>query len=579
MKKIFSLLLISLYMASASAELEFKPNSWKSYSSNNRLAKTDLGHTNTTHLNIDWPTNEDGDDVCALLIVKFENMSPSDIKEMNVQTSRQSSVVKVDPVAVGSNNNLYELKIFLTASDNVEVTLTNSSLGSVKIPAHNYDVKGVYEATILNPGREDISFTSDPPGAEVTLDGKTKKLTPCTFEKEKMGYHHIAIASPNPAVADSKEEHGIDVSSSQKAFHYDLRKKKNIRIEADPKDAALEVYYNGQMIKSGLGQVSLEDAPYEFKYTIIAKRGRDEVTDYLFVDANTPSEYKVKVLGTKTVSFMAKQNNEEVKGATIVVNGQEIGQTPTFKLLDYGKYVVSASYNGYTGEKKIKVGPNTKDVLIKIPNRKRVGYHPYDIDYNKRSWGLTAAYVHRFYNYSVNGKATKRNWVGEEGGSNGVQIGITYQPYFGYGQGLSTGVFWQGTFGTAKEIAGGEVDCQESAIFVPLQYQFRLPLHKNYSIALNVGAAMTYGLSNKFTYDDKSTLDVGYGHNEEYDTYFPDAFDYSALVGFSIQLRALQIEAKYSIGLKDHKVMHNPDDSGSISYKSSFFSIGASLLL
>ncbi|MDE5869439.1 MAG: PorT family protein, partial [Muribaculaceae bacterium] len=333
--------------------------------------------------------------------------------------------------------------------------------------------------------------------------------------------------------------------------------------------------------------VRLDSARYGIPYQLKGVAGTDEMTTPFVVNDLTPRVYKFKIIGARSVSFTAKQNNREVGNAEIVINGVLEGYTPFSKVLDYGTYNVSASYNGYTSKpKKYKVNKNSKNtLLLKIPNKKTVGFNPFDVDFTDREWGIAVNYIHRFFNFKKDGKTTHYNWVGKEGGSNGVQVGITYQPYFGYGQGLSTGLYWQGTFGKTDFDNGTsveEVTYTESALYFPLQYQFRLPLHRNFSVAVNAGAALTFGLSNKFSNkfgDTNNSYDIGYGYNSQFDTYSPDKFDYSLLIGAAIQYKSLQIEGKYSIGLKNHKVAADGfEDPNPLSYKSSFLSAGISLL-
>lgn len=580
MRKLLLLIVVTLAL-SASAELKYLDNSWKDYSAKDKEVggKNGLGTTNTTWANIEWPRDPDGEDNASLLIVSFQNMGEKDIEKLGVNVGR-GSVIKKEAKHSQAHGGLYTLFIYLTPGKDQDITLRSENFGNVRIPAKDYRNHGVYEATVLNAGLTNISITSDPKGATVTLDGKKlNEVTPLTLKDIYMGGHRIALSPANPEIANAVPETTIDVSSSMTIFNFDMRKTKTVKIVADPSDSYLRIMYNNQVIEEGKGSITLVDVPYEFKYTIEASKGKEAVRDYLFIDANTPSELKVKLLGTRTISFYAKQNNNIVDDAVITVNGQYIGETPVSKLLDFGKYEVRASKYGYTGVKKVKIGKNTKDVMIKIPNSKSAGYHPYDIDYNSRAWGIALNYVYKYFNYKKDGRATKYNWIGEEGGSHGFQAGIVYEPYFGYGQGLSTGAFIQGFFGKAHDIDRDEVDYEEWSIYVPFQYQFRLPLGANYSIALNAGAALSYGFSNKFSFSDKSSLDLGYGWNSDYDMYFPDPFDYYITLGAAVQMRAFQIEAKYNIGLKDHKVMHNPNDSGSLSYKSSAISIGFSLLM
>ncbi|MDE7414236.1 MAG: PEGA domain-containing protein [Muribaculaceae bacterium] len=589
MKKLFIYAFLLLGVLSSSAEMKIKPNSFKDFAAGN-LSVGDangLGVQDMTADIIDWPKNNDGEpgkETLSCISVVFENMAPEDIDKITPSATNGASIVLTVPKTI---NGRRTLQVFFDSGDNIDLDFNHPTLGTVRFPSpvQGYKPGHMYELGIINSGTASISITTEPSGAKLTFDGVPQEgLTPITIKNVKMGEHSVSISPSNPSIASPVEDETIYVSPSKLTFNYDLYKKKDVTIITDPKDADLKVYYNNQLVADKFGEATITDAPYDRKYTIVAKKGNDVVTDNLFIDENTPSTYKVKVIGVRSVTFTAKQNNKEVRGASVTLNGRtdSIGYTPLTKVLDFGTYEVTATYGGYSKTQKLKVGKKTNGVTIKIPNRKVITWNPFDTDYKKRQWGISASYVHRFFKYKKDGKTTNYNWVGEEGASNGVQVGLTYQPYFGYGQGLSTGLYYQGTFGKRLFLEPGhyaadEVTYQEDALYFPLQYQFRLPLHANTSVGVNIGAAITYGFSNKYklTGSDDS-VDIGYGYNDRYETYHPDKFDYSLLMGAFFQFKAMQIEVKYSLGLKDHSIMHTQD--ADMSVKSSFMSAGLSLL-
>ena len=588
MKKILLLVSSFLCILSSTAELKVDMQSWNDFAAGNVEAGVgSMGRTDMTDANIEWGTDTNGEDAretSSCLFIYFKNMAPEDLKDVNVQIDDQHMYSRLETTEV---HGLPTLKIIFESGKNLGINLQhrNTNIGYARIEPRDYLPGHVYGLEILNAGLVSMAVISEPAGAAITLDGEdTGKRTPFTFEKIPMGKHTISLTPGDPKIAEPISDKIIYVTSAARAFNFPMYKTKNVRIVPTPGNAEVTVSLNGQVVARGLGEIKLDSARYGIPYQLKGVAGTDEMVTPFIVNDLTPSVYKFKIIGAKQLSFFAKQNNKSIEGAEIVINGAPAGYTPYSTVLDYGEYSVSASYDGYTKLKKVKVNKNTKDILIKIPNHKTVGYNPFDIDYRKREWGLAVNYIHRFFNFKKNGKTTKYNWVGQEGGSNGVQVGITYQPYFGYGQGLATGLYWQGTFGTTDFNTGygtEEVSYNESALYFPLQYQFRLPLHQNFSIAVNAGAALTLGLSNKFSNSLASTdgsYDIGYGYNSEFGTYSPDKFDYSILIGASIQYKALQIEGKYSIGLKNHSVVDSFEDSGSLSYKSSFLSAGISLM-
>ena len=595
MKKIILMLAAVIASLSASAQMEIITNSFRDFASGNVSVggSNGMGVTDMTAETIEWPVDQDGNEgTVSLLLVYFENMAPDDVRKVKVSTSANSYMVSQDYATI---NGRPTLKVFLLSGNNIDVTFTNAMGQSARLTGKRFIEKHVYGVGVRNKSLQNVAITSNPAGATVRFDGILQNgKTPVTIENVSMGNHTIALSPANSEIAIPVNEHTIEVTANKAAFHFDMYKTRDLVIQSSPADAYLELYLDGQLVKTGTGYIRVQNAQYGSVYLLKGSKGTEKIEQQIIVGTTTPETIIQKVVGMRSISITAKQNNQEVSGAIIMINGAWAGETPMNQTLEIGqKYTIQASYNGYTKSKNFKVGKNSESLMIRIPNKKRTGFNPFDVDYNRREWGISGNYIHRYYNKKVNGKSTKFNWLGEEGASNGFQVGITYQPYFGAGQGLSTGLYFQRTFGSTELLDAGsshsekmiDVDFYENALYFPLQYQFRLPLNTNVSIAVNAGAALTYGLGNKFTIGDsestKETYDLGYGYNERYGTFSPEKLDYSLLFGASLQLyKALQLEAKYSIGIKDHsKEMPTIEgNTDKVSYKSSFLSIGLSLM-
>lgn len=591
MKKLLLIFCALIATLSASAQMEVIDNSFRDYAAGNKDAggENGIGFRDVTPELVIWPYDQDGNEgTLALLVAYFENLSPDDVKKIGVSTSSNSYVNSKEYVSLDGRP---ALKIFLLAGNNIDVTFSNQ-LGSTRLQGKNFAPKHVYEVGIRNKSLQNVAITSTPAGATVRWDGMLMdEKTPMTIKNVRMGHHTLALSPANSEIADPVNEHTIDVTASNAAFHFPMHKTKTLNIQASPADSYLELLLDGQVVKSGTGFIRVPDAEYGTMYLLKGRKGLEYIEQEILVGPNTPETIIQKVVGMRSISITAKQNNKEVAGAEIMINGKVEGETPLTQSLEIGqKYEIQASYGGYSKAVKYKVKDGSQNLLIRIPNKKATGFNPFDVDYRRRAWGIAVNYISRYYNMKVNGKTVKRNWLGDDGASDGIQVGIVYQPYFGAGQGLSTGLFYQRTFGSTTIVDESgyyskteEYDYYENALYVPFQYQFRLPLHRNTSIALNAGVALTYGLGNKFTLgdgDSKQTLDVGYGYNEKYSTYCPEKLDYSLLLGAAFQWKALQFEVKYSLGLKDHSknIQNINGTTDKFSYKSSFVSAGLSLL-
>ncbi|MDE7414233.1 MAG: PEGA domain-containing protein [Muribaculaceae bacterium] len=256
------------------------------------------------------------------------------------------------------------LQVFFHSGDNINLDFDHPTLGIARLqaPAGGYQAGHIYGTTILNSGTVSITINTEPAGAKLTFDGISQPgQTPITIKNVNMGEHTVSITPANPNIASGINEETIYVSPSRLSFNYDLYKKKDITIVTDPEDADLKIYYNNQLIADSFGKAVIKDAPYDRKYTIVAKKGTDEVTTDLFISDKTPDIYKVKVSGVRYVTFTAKRNNKEIANAEIRVDNKVIGLTPVTEAIDYGKHDVEALYYGRYVKKTLEVNKNTKD--------------------------------------------------------------------------------------------------------------------------------------------------------------------------------------------------------------------------
>lgn len=577
MKKILLTLIAALLLpAAAMAQMKIVPGSFANSNAGARSATgTDMGQMDMTARSIDWPTDADGKDEVALLRVYFQNFPPAEIKNVTPSLSQGAIVVSKDE-RVADNGNHF-LMVFIPAKKNMDVTFTHPRYGSDRLVGKNFDKHQVYDVTLRNDKTLPVFITSQPEGATILFDGKNVGVTPMTLEDVTLGAHSIEMRSPNMQIADGLTQRTIEITESNASLTYDLRKRINAKFEANPSHATLQLFQNGQPVTAKTaGKIECEIPTGE--YIIEGNVGTIKMSKPVSINSSSVFPMTIDVVPTKTITFKANRNNMPVEGAAVNIDGKTYGTTPLDVPLNYGKYNVQMVYSGVSKSGTIKVNDNTNpEYELKLPARQSRAFNPFNTYYRKRAWGLNVAYINKTYKFKVDGHSTSYDTWGQEKSMNGVQMGITYQPYFGYGQGLSTGVYWQGFFGSVDFDGGDKGNYQEHNIYVPLQYQFRLPLGEEFSIALNGGIAMTLGVSNTIKIDTES-IDVGFGYNEEYETYMPNSLQWSIPLGVSIQFKAMQLEAKYSIGLTDNKDMYTTDGTADVSFKSSTWSAGISFL-
>lgn len=572
MKKLLLLSLFLLAAVGVNAQLSIKPGSFGGYSDNDRAAGDDMGHRNMTAQMIDWPMNADGDDNLALLIVNFENMAPEDISQVQASLSGGAIVAKTEDRKMenGTVNRWY----FIPEGSNMDVTFTHPRFGNTRLPGVNFDIHKIYYVTVVNATTVPVVINTEPAGAFVNFDGRSVGYSPATIPDVTMGMHRVEIIPTDTKMTQGVRPHDIMVTVDNAAFNYPILKKRTISLQPNPANAHLTVMHNGKLLGEGDETIILKDAEYG-NYTVIGTYKEAMLTRTIEVNDDTDDVITINVIGSRAISFTATQNNREVN-ADVAINGVTVGTTPMTRVLDYGKYNVTMSSMGYSKSTTLRVNKNTNDCRLNLPTRRSAGWNPFRTGYKEREWGLVFNYIRRYFSLKQGGRSHKYDWVGNEGEASAFQVGIAYQPYFVAGQGLNTGVYFQIT----PQHLDDNWDVTDLAFFIPLQYQFRLPLSRDFSIAVNAGMAMTIGVHNELSERNSDTesgdkIDVGYGHNSEYNTYFPDAFDYSLLFGVAVQFKALQIEGKYSLGLKNHEVMLQDQ---TCTYKSGFMGIGLSLL-
>lgn len=438
----------------------------------------------------------------------------------------------------------------------------------------------IYEVEFVNSRRTNISITTNPAGMKVIFDGQTVNgTTPVTIPNVSMGTHELEIPAFGSTTYEMKER--IEIDDSHTAFSYDLRRQRNVTFRATRKNAKIAVYdpATQQMLSQSSEAVVLQDLPFGV-YRVVAYLDNKKVYDgHQTVDQFSPEVVSISVVKKKSVNFTAYQNNMELKGATVSIKGEgDVGFTPLTREMEYGAYSVTMSSGGQHKEGKLKVNDDSSplfELVLPNPSHYRSRWNPFDIDYNKRQWGFSVGYVNKQYVYTIKppkGEAgtTNRykydNWIEEDKMMHGLQMGVVYQPYFGYGQGLITGLFWQYFIGDVPGYAttdGNGATDNEHNLMVPLLYQFRLPVGEDCSFYACSGIEMVLGLSHSASWGDSdSDVQLGFGHNDDYGWNFPNAFQLYVPVGGGFQYKALQLEFKYSWGLTDNKHIYEGVNDG-----------------
>lgn len=556
MKKFLSLLIVTLLSyGEAKAELKIKQDSFYCLQDKNRASGEDMGIHNMTRevLGNEWRLDVDGNPTTALLVVFFENMSEADMKDLKIS---------------GLSNNKYpevveEIKLresratrwfFIPESNKTfDINFAHSKLGPLRLTVPKMERDKVYYVTIQASGMTPITISTEPIGATVILDGKRYPLkTNVTIPDITFGSHMLALEYPIKSVGKSMPETRIEVSPNNTSFNYDLMRAKEISLVLSPANAEAQII-NSENTVVAHGKSKIKANLKYGTYKIKGQINNEYMETDLIIDDNTPFEKEIRVKPSKSITFRAMQYNREVN-ASVDIDGVRIGNTPIVYNLPYDKYNVRASYNGFYKYKNIKVDKKSEnDILIKFPNRRRTStWNPFDVDYEPYDWGFGFSYINRCYRWTEKGFSNAyTDFLGMERHNHGIEFNILYQHTFKYGQGLRTGFNLQLMF--------GEIDVDDESrihadmtMQIPIEYQFRLPLSSSFSIFAHGGIGLNLGLLSSISLGEDESINVGYGYNEDYDMMLPKRFDCTWIAGGGIQIKHIQLEARFERGLDNN---------------------------
>lgn len=516
-------------------------------------------------------------DNTAVLIVICDNMPKSDINQLSIKTlSNGKSVAYTETRDYNGSPARWFFIPEHNSSFDIELSLPGE--GTTTIPGITMRKKNAYVATVNTEGIKegvDVIINSDPSGAEVFFDTKSAGTTPAVVKNVLPGTHKIVLKPTNMTTCEEKTA-TVRVDRNTNTFTYDLHRTGDLTITTFPTTAMVRVMKDGKELQKGSGDFTVNDLPFG-TYTLKGNYGNDEVDVTVNFDNNTQQPIEVRVIPSRSITFTATQNNLPVNGADITLDGKFIGVTPLTYKVGYGVHNVVISTGAYaTKQHTFTVSQNSKDpeMCLKLPNKAKKRHNIFDNYYNKREWGIAANYVSRSYDVKSPYDGTQpQNFWGSGKSDSGIQIGISYQGYYGYGQGFVTGLYYQGFFGKTDDYSDGSYT--ESSLFMPLQYQFRLPISSNFSIFVNAGVGLTVGLANQVKNEYGSDENAGYGYSDDFNRTFPGAFDCSLLFGGGLQFKAVQLEAKYGKGLSTFKDLGNTYDTKA---KSRTFAVGLSLM-
>ncbi|MDE7334883.1 MAG: PEGA domain-containing protein [Muribaculaceae bacterium] len=526
-----------------------------------------------------YKLDENGDPTNAAIVVFIKNLPLNEFDNIRVNVEGVQITNPTRRTINGREAIIAHVRATDSGRKYNRLTVNHPQFGTGVLLNPVFKTGHIYEVEFINARRTNVSVNTTPAGMKVIFDGKDCGTSPVSIPNVSMGEHEIEIPSMGATTFAKKER--IEIDDNHTSFSFDLRKQRTVTFKASRKNARLTVYdpNTQNIIGQGYEAVTLQELPFGVYKVVANLDGKNVFDENLSVDQHSPSIIDIAVVKKKSINFIAYQNNRELRGATVSVKGEgDVGLTPLTREMEYGSYNITMSSGGKHKDGKLKVNDNTSslyELVLPNPSHYRSRWNPFDTDYNKREWGFSFGYVNKQYIYSIKNegrtyKEKYNNWLEQDKMMHGFEMGIVYQPYFGSGQGLITGLFWQYFIGDVPtEVADDDPTDNEHNLMVPLLYQFRLPVSEDFSLYLCGGIEMVLGLSHSLSWDgdDDSELQLGFGHNDDYGFNFPNRFQLYAPVGGGFQYKALQIDFKYSWGLTDSSHIYEGINEG---FKQSF---------
>lgn len=185
---------------------------------------------------------------------------------------------------------------------------------------------------------------------------------------------------------------------------------------------------------------------------------------------------------------------------------------------------------------------------------------PWEIDFDSRVMGFSMGYVQKkvdFYYNDDSKETTDLAWNYEPNAfTNGLRLGLHFQPCFSWGLGLYTGFFFEYYYShtpssnkaTTEEglLADAYTSFSEKAISVPLHLYFRVPFSEEFALSFHGGINADYLFG--ATYKDSDgiwmTYTPSYGTDVRY-----EHFNLEYAFGAGIQYEWALIEATWFNGI------------------------------
>jgi len=548
-KKIFFTIGILFFAIASNAQLELKQNTFKQISQDEVIMEGNrLNLGDQTYLFKEKVKDRDGS-LCAIVKLRIDKMALSDIQRLNVVVDRDVEVVRKEAKPG-------QLWIYLTGRETT-FSVEHPSFGQSNKVQLTLKEEKIYEIQLTNGETADISFYSNPAGADIYVDTDWKgKTTEKGLSVLRLPYgNHTIIASLN----GRKEEKQIEITeTSDRSYYFNVMRKKTFHFDSDPQGAAL--FIDGT--KVGITPMEYE-LTLEF-HTIKATLGGEEDSfDRNFADLNLPNTFTLNVIKKKTVQIVAKSDGQAVSGNLEIDNKSLSDKTPVTEKLAYGKHKITVQYYGKSKTKYINISETGKSSFeLKLPNRSSITW-PWEKDMIIYPVGWSLGYVQKQWVGTFDNQKTKWGFWDDSKYLSGIQTGLRLNFHFWGGIGMNTGLYYEFYYSKSDSFevldesgnggyGNGYAEMTEHSLYMPVHLEYRFQISNAFHIFFNGGIGLDYGLSASANWYLDGESNAYYSESniygkEDFNNY--KQFNVSSEFGGGIRIKHFQMNFNIANGL------------------------------
>lgn len=563
MKRFFLLLLIGLIPGISLAQvseadeyqLRFVPNSFKEVGQDAAVG-TVLDNF------FDWKDKKYKDDngqTLACLRIKITNMAKEDAKKLQAKVSSGVAQLKFQEY----KEKIDELWLWVSP-ENFSIEVYGDGYKSLPYEMdRKLKSKHFYQLELTCLKQTVITLRTRPSDITMFLDNK---IVEDHQAKVSSGTHKVSFSRNG---ADLRRDTTIVVSDANYVFFFDLRKKYRIKVNSEPKNADVFVFVDDN--KKHMGTTPASFSLPEGSYRMVTTLG-SQFSDTTVLNVSGNRNVDIQLERKKKVEFYAVRQGDRTSTNLYIKRLDRPSYSPkssdiegprtSYSLtLPYGTYEVMMSNDENNVTRRIKISESSSNAYeFNLKENDNFDW-PWKVTFNKRVSGLSIGYVQRKADIWTDKEKTSCDlaWGNPGTHTDGLRVGLHFQPCFSWGLGLYFGGFFEYYYSptpSKKKDLTGEGPLEESytsysekVLSVPLHLYYRIPFSKKFALSVHGGVDAEYLFG--AAYKDSDGIYLSYA--PPYDSpakYEHLNFVYNVTAG--IQYDWALFEASWCKGFTDH---------------------------